>query len=145
MRHKPEILKSGVQPLMEFGIRGCGIRNTRTLNPESTAWNPESKTLLDYITWGEHSPCCKGNVNQTRSRSDTSCNATIAFSRHWKGSRGYSWNCPFTTWLKKFVPLSAAIIRCLTFYCQGACQFVHSNGALFRLIRTQILCTYLTQ
>ena len=24
-------------------------------NPESTAWNPESKTLLDYLTWGDES------------------------------------------------------------------------------------------
>ena len=39
------ILKSGIQPLMESGIRGCGIRNTQTWNRESTAWNPESKTL----------------------------------------------------------------------------------------------------
>jgi len=38
---------------MESGIRGCGIRDPQTWYPESTAWNPESKTLLDYITWGE--------------------------------------------------------------------------------------------
>ena len=38
---------------MESGIDGCGIRNPRTWNPKSTAWNPESKTLLDYLTWGE--------------------------------------------------------------------------------------------
>ena len=37
----------------ESGIHGCGIRNPQTWNPESTAWNPESKTLLDYLTWGE--------------------------------------------------------------------------------------------
>ena len=49
------IVKSGIQPLMKSGVRGCRIRNTQTQtwNPESTAWNPESKTLLDYITWGE--------------------------------------------------------------------------------------------
>ena len=54
-RWKPEnrILKSGIQPLMESGIHGCGIRNPQAWNPESTAWNPESKTLLDYLTWGE--------------------------------------------------------------------------------------------
>ena len=54
-RWKPEnrILKSGIQPLMESGIHGCGIRNPQTWNPESTAWNPESRTLLDYLTWGE--------------------------------------------------------------------------------------------
>ena len=38
---------------MESGIHGRGIRNLQTWNPESTAWNPESKTLLDYLTWGE--------------------------------------------------------------------------------------------
>ena len=38
---------------MESGIQGCGIRNPQTWNPESTAWNPESRTLLDYLTWGE--------------------------------------------------------------------------------------------
>ena len=31
---------------MESGIHGCGIRNPQT-------WNPESKTLSDYLTWGE--------------------------------------------------------------------------------------------
>ena len=39
---------------MESGIHECGIQNPRMWNPESTAWNPESKTLLDYLTWGEH-------------------------------------------------------------------------------------------
>ena len=53
-RSKPEnrILISGIQLLMESGIHGCGIRNPQTWNPESTAWNPESRTLLDYLTWG---------------------------------------------------------------------------------------------
>jgi len=48
------ILKSEIQPLMESGIHGCGIWNPQTWNPESTAWNPESKTLLDYLTWGDY-------------------------------------------------------------------------------------------
>ena len=38
---------------MGSGIQGCGIRNPQAWNPESTAWNPEFKTLLDYLTWGE--------------------------------------------------------------------------------------------
>jgi len=29
------------------------IRNPRTWNPESTSWNPESKALLDYLTWAD--------------------------------------------------------------------------------------------
>ena len=40
---------------MESGILGCGIRNPQTWNLESTAWNPESKTFLDYLTWGDRS------------------------------------------------------------------------------------------
>ena len=45
---------------MESGIHGCGIRNPQKWNPasgirnpESTAWNLESRTLLDYLTWGD--------------------------------------------------------------------------------------------
>ena len=59
---------------MESGILGFGIRNTArnptndwnpeskfhwqrlkssTLDPESTAWNPESKTVLDSVAWGD--------------------------------------------------------------------------------------------
>ena len=34
---------------MESGIHGYGIRNPQTWNLESTAWNPESKTLSDYL------------------------------------------------------------------------------------------------
>lgn len=43
-RGKPanRILKSEIQPLMESGIHGCGIRNPPAWNPESTARNPES-------------------------------------------------------------------------------------------------------
>ena len=62
-RWKPEnkFLKSGIQPLMESGIHGCGIRNPQT-------WNPESKTLLNYLTWSDrfeqhHSSQVKENNN----------------------------------------------------------------------------------
>ena len=40
------IRNSKIQPLMESVIDGCGIRNPRT-------WKPGSKTLLDYLTWGD--------------------------------------------------------------------------------------------
>ena len=30
-----------------------GIRNPLSWNPESTVWNPESKTVTDSLTWGE--------------------------------------------------------------------------------------------
>ena len=53
VQRKNRILKSGIQPVMESGIHRCGIRNPQAWNPESTAWNPEFKTLLDYLTWGE--------------------------------------------------------------------------------------------
>ena len=66
--------------LVESGILGFGIQNTAvgirnptedwnpesrfhwqrlyssTWNPESTAWNPESKTVLDSLTWVKSSP-----------------------------------------------------------------------------------------
>ena len=32
-----------------------GIRNPLSWNPESTGWNPESKTVMDSLTWGENS------------------------------------------------------------------------------------------
>ena len=38
---------------VESGIHRHGMRNPQTWNPESTAWNPESRTFLDYLTWGE--------------------------------------------------------------------------------------------
>ena len=51
--------------LVQYGIMGFGIwiqvpltRNTesRVFNSESTTWNPQSKTVLDYLTSvGQHS------------------------------------------------------------------------------------------
>ena len=57
-RIRNRILKSGIQPLMESGIHGCGLRNPQTWNPESTASNRESKTLLDYLTCGDKYTYC---------------------------------------------------------------------------------------
>ena len=39
-----------------FGIRNPLCRNpeSSTRNSESTAWNPQSKTVLDSLTWGEN-------------------------------------------------------------------------------------------
>ena len=46
--------------LVESGIMGCGIRNPSTTDkesefstwtPESTMCNPESKSVLDSLTW----------------------------------------------------------------------------------------------
>ena len=37
VQRKNRILKSEIQPLMESGIQGCGIRNPQAWNPESTA------------------------------------------------------------------------------------------------------------
>ena len=38
-----------------FGIRNppCWNPESSTRNPESTAWTPESKTVLDSLTWGD--------------------------------------------------------------------------------------------
>jgi len=58
------MLACGIRNLGNFvcGILGLGIRNpsstekdleSSNCNPESTAWNPESKTVLDSLTWGE--------------------------------------------------------------------------------------------
>ena len=58
------LLDSGIE-CIEILRTAQGIRNpsndwisesksgTETGNPESTAWNPESKTVLDSLTWGE--------------------------------------------------------------------------------------------
>ena len=39
-----------------------GIKNPsftdKTWNPRSTGWNPESKTVLDFLTWGKPSANC---------------------------------------------------------------------------------------
>ena len=47
-------LESGIQ-LKDSGILlAIGVRNTIPLteNPESTAWNPESRNVLDSLTYG---------------------------------------------------------------------------------------------
>ena len=55
--------KSGKFLLVEFGIKlkesgshyrlESEIQDLLTKTPESTVWNPESKTVLVYVTWGE--------------------------------------------------------------------------------------------
>ena len=53
--------EAGKFSLVECGILGFGIRNsvqgirnpTNDWNPEFTAWNPESKTVLDSLTWDD--------------------------------------------------------------------------------------------
>ena len=71
---------SGKFLLVDWGIRNnfaCAIRNpelwnpeykdwreSNTWNPESKPRNPESKTVLDSLTWGHHSAwlSCQGNI-----------------------------------------------------------------------------------
>ena len=45
-----------------FGTRNplCWNLESSTRNPESTAWNPESKTVLDFLTWGDFISCSIG-------------------------------------------------------------------------------------
>ena len=39
---------------MESGILGFGIRNTaQGIRNPNNEWNPESKTVLDFLTWGD--------------------------------------------------------------------------------------------
>ena len=48
-------LEPGIQ-LKEYEIPltiGIRIPSSTDKNPESTAWNPEPKTVLDYLTWGD--------------------------------------------------------------------------------------------
>ena len=45
------LVESGIQ-LKDTGI-GLTISSIdKDWNPKSTAWNPESKTVLDFLTWG---------------------------------------------------------------------------------------------
>ena len=57
------LMKSGI---LGFGIQGTAQKNwnwessvtdkqlgIHSWNLESMAWNPECKTLLDFLTWGE--------------------------------------------------------------------------------------------
>ena len=47
------LVESGTRESFACGTRDTaqGIRNpTKDYNPESTAWNPESQTVLDLIT-----------------------------------------------------------------------------------------------
>ena len=41
-------LESGIQ------LKESGIQVALTKDPESTAWNPESKTVLDFLSYGEN-------------------------------------------------------------------------------------------
>ena len=53
--------EAGKFSLVECGILGFGIRNsvqgirnpTNDWNPEFTAWNPESETVLNSLTWDD--------------------------------------------------------------------------------------------
>jgi len=63
------LVESGIRKIwfVESGILGFGIRNTAQgirnptnpaiWNQEYTASNPESKTVLDFLTWGEWMVC----------------------------------------------------------------------------------------
>ena len=63
---------------MESGIPGCGIWNPQTCNPES-------KTLLDYLTWGDRWTVSltlfwlKTNATDKVLIQDPNCNFLICF------------------------------------------------------------------
>ena len=56
-------MESGIQlkesgTLLKIGIQNPNFTNSlesNTENPEFRAWNPESKTVLDSLTWGDSS------------------------------------------------------------------------------------------
>ena len=41
-------------------LKESGIQVPLTNNPESMAWNPETKTVLDSLTWGNTVACVAG-------------------------------------------------------------------------------------
>ena len=55
-RFSPHVVESGKFLRVESGIpltTGSGTQVPLTKNPECTAWNPESKTVLDSLTSGD--------------------------------------------------------------------------------------------
>ena len=58
-KKKQHAVNFKIKVLLEAGILGSGIRRltknpkSSTLNPESTAWSPEPKTVLYFLKWGE--------------------------------------------------------------------------------------------
>lgn len=55
-RFSPHVVESGKFLLVESGIpltTRSGTQVPLTKNPECTAWNPESKTVLDSLTSGD--------------------------------------------------------------------------------------------
>ena len=58
--HENKVQRKELKPEKKWNPPLFGIRNplrcnpeSSTRDPESTAWNPESKTVLDSLTWGE--------------------------------------------------------------------------------------------
>ena len=49
-------LSIGIQNMIQVPLTKNPVSITYTWDPESWAWNPESKTVLDFPTWGELSP-----------------------------------------------------------------------------------------
>ena len=65
----PEIspMESGIQTfffLVESGILVFGVQNpANDWKPKSSIWNPESKNVLDYLTWRSNSTSLNGSDN----------------------------------------------------------------------------------
>ena len=81
-------MESGIQlkesgPLLKIGIQNPNFTNSlesSTGNPEFRAWNPESKTVLDSVTWGDSSlivfPTAATN-GKKKERKKTLCIAAV--------------------------------------------------------------------
>ena len=51
--HENEVRRKALKPVKKWNPALFGIRNPLCWNPESSTRNPESKTVLDSLTWGE--------------------------------------------------------------------------------------------
>ena len=70
-------------------LKESGIQVPLTNNPESMAWNPETKTVLDSLTWGNTVACVAGTgivwgrkekISRTRARGGKERAPPLAFA-----------------------------------------------------------------
>ena len=53
IRARKRNAKKSIKTVKNWNPALFGIQNPLYWNPESTEWNPESKNVLDSLTWGE--------------------------------------------------------------------------------------------
>ena len=140
-------LESGIQ-LKEFGILlKTGIENPGSKwqrHPESTAWSPECKTVLDSLTWGEKLERPEGATlrcsrsRHSRPRSERSISGINRLSA--TQARGnLLWNglCAYLNWKKTTSYCSVAIIALSNkVFPAGGFQARHALSPLARVSRS---------